>query len=254
MAEMGSQAVELVMDEDHNSAQALLENQPELSALLADRGLDMPSLGSTLFWRYNLASQDEAVRKQGIEVIRQGCRVAAAYGAGVFLVVAGQQETGVEYARSWKTAVSSIRQAADYAADLGVTIGVENVRTNFLCSPGEYAQFIDAVDHPAVRAYLDFGNGSSFGFQIGPPENWITAVKERIAMVHAKDYDHGLDSYVCCGQGSLNWDNIFSALHDVGYDGYLLVETPPKGGKSEPTTAAGLHAAETSLRWLKEFV
>ena len=252
LAEMGSQGVELVLDENHNTPELLLDRREELSALLADARLEVPSVGTTLFWRYNLASQDEERRNRGVETIHAGCRVAHAFGARVFLVVAGQQEPRTEYARSYEAAVGSVRRGAEYAADLGVVVGVENVRTNFLGSPGEYAQFIADVDHPSVRAYLDFGNGASVG--PGYSENWITAVRGRIAMVHAKGYDRGLQAYVCCGQGDLQWEDVFSALRDVGYDDYLIVETPPKGGRGQPTRLAGLHAAQTSLRWLAQFV
>jgi sugar phosphate isomerase/epimerase len=252
LAEMGSQAVELVVDESYNTPEILLARQKELSAWLADTGLEVPSLGSTVFWRYNLASQDEGLRQRGLETIQTGCRVAHAYGAGVLLVVAGLQEPGTDYARSYETALTSMHEAAKYAADLGIVIGVENVPSNFLCSPGEYAQFIADVDHPAVQAYLDFGNGASVG--PGYPENWITAVKGRIAMVHAKDYDQGFKAFVCCGQGDLQWETVFEALQNAGYDDYLLVETPPKGGRGQPTLAAGLQAAQTSLSWLTRFV
>jgi len=252
LAEMGSQGIELVLDEGHNTPEILLERREELTALLADTGQEVSSVGTVLFWRYNLASQDEVLRGRGIETIRAGCRVARAFGAPVFLVVAGQQERGMEYARSYETAVDSLRQAASYAADQGVIIGVENVPSNLLCSPGEYARFIADVDHPSVQAYLDFGNGASIGS--GYPENWITAVRGRTAMVHAKDYDQGFKAFVCCGQGDLDWNAVFSALRQVAYDGYLIVETPPKGGRVEPSRAAGLQAAHASLAWLDQFV
>jgi hexulose-6-phosphate isomerase len=253
LAEMGCQGVELILDEQHNSPEALLSASGELGRLLLDAGLEVPALATGLFWRYNLASQDTDLRRQGIELVRQGCRVAQAYGARCLLVLAGQQEPQVEYARSYATAVASVREAAGYAADLGLVIGVENVQTSFVISPGEYAQFLVDVDHPAAQAYLDFGNGVS----VGPsyPENWITAVRGRIAMVHAKDYDQGFGSYVPCGLGDLVWDDVFSALEEVGYDDYLIIETPPRGyGRARPVRAAGLHAARTSLNWLARFV
>jgi len=251
LAEMGSHGVELVVDENHNTAELLLARRKQLAALLADLGLEVPSLGTTLFWRYNLASQDEALRRRGLETVQTGCRVAQAFGARVLLVLAGLQEPGTEYARTYETAVNSLRRAAEYAADMGVVIGVENVPSNFLCSPAEYARFIADVDRPEVGAYLDFGNGASIG--PGYPENWVTALRGRIAMVHAKDYDHGFKAFVCCGQGDLAWEQVFSALRDVGYDDYLIVETPPKGGRGQPGQAAGLQAAQTSLTWLARF-
>ena len=251
LARMGSQGVELVMDEAHHTPEALLA-RGELAAQIKDAGLEVPAMGSVLFWRYNLASQNGELRQRGLETVEAGCCVAKAFGARVFLVVAGIQEPGTEYARSYETAVTSLRQAARCAHDTGIVLGVENVPANFLCSPGEYARFIQDVGDPMVQAYLDFGNGTMIGS--GYPENWITAVRGHIAMVHAKDYDEGFKGFVCCGQGDLNWQTVFAALKQVGYDDYLIVETPPKGGRGQPGRDGGLHAAQASLAWLRQFV
>jgi sugar phosphate isomerase/epimerase len=56
LARMGSQGVELVIDDGANSAEILLNRRQELSALLAECHLETPSIGTALFWRYNLAS------------------------------------------------------------------------------------------------------------------------------------------------------------------------------------------------------
>lgn len=252
VADLGAQGFELILDEGGNSAEQLLAAKEELLATLEDVGLQVPSIATTLFWKYNLACQDEGERRRAKQIIYEGCRVARAFSAGVFLVVAGQQEPRTEYDRTYEAAVRSLRQAAEQVEDLEVVIGVENVRTSFLCSPGEYAQFIADVDHPLVQAYLDFGNGMS----VGPsyPENWVTAVEGRIAMVHAKDYDRHSGEYVCCGLGDLSWEDTFAALKTIGYDDYLIVETPPAGGRGQPDIDAGLHAAKTSLSWLSRFV
>jgi L-ribulose-5-phosphate 3-epimerase len=252
LARMGSQGVELVIDEGANSAEALLSRRQELSALLAELHLEVPAIGTGLFWRYNLASQDESVRRRGLELVRNGCRVAQAYGAPVLLVLAGQQEAQTDYARSYATSVETMREAARIAAEAGVTLGVENVRTSMLGSPGDYARYLADVDHPSVQAYPDFGNGMSVGPSFA--ENWVTAVAGRIAAVHAKDYDGAVDTHVCCGLGDVDWERTFAALRAAGYDGFLTVETPPHGhGRRPPATrATGLHAARTSLQWLSD--
>jgi L-ribulose-5-phosphate 3-epimerase len=252
IGKMGLTGVELVLDEAENSVDRLLGQRAALQTTLADCGLIVPSVASARFWVHNLASQDLAVRQRGIAHIQDGCRVAKAYGAKVFLVVAGQGEPRTEYARTYATAVASLKAAASFAADHGVTIGVENVGTNLICSPGEYAQFLVDVDHPSVQAYLDFGNGFSVGN--GYAENWITAMRGRIAMVHAKDYDRSTRAHVCCGQGDIPWDDAFSALRAVGYDDYIFVETPPLGGRPKLPLAVGLAAAENSARWLSRFI
>jgi hexulose-6-phosphate isomerase len=249
---LGVPGVELVLDDRFNTADALLANKSALQSVLKDCQLEVPSVASALFWKHNLASEDADARNRGLAVIRDGCRVTQAFGARVFLVVAGQQEPRTEYARTYANAVSSLREIAGYAADHGVIVGVENVGTSFLCSPGEYAQFLADVDRPSIQAYLDFGNGAGMGNGYG--ENWITALRGRIAMVHAKDYNRSLRAYPCCGEGDVSWEDVLSAFRAVDYDDYLTVETPPLAGGGRHSQAVGLAAAETSVRWLRRFI
>jgi len=250
IAAMGSQAVELVVDEAYNTEELLLKHKADLLAAMQATGLKVPSVASALFWKYNLASQDEAVRQKGISIIEQECRVAREFGARAILVVAGLQEPHTEYDRSYETAIRTIRKAAKYAEDCGITIGIEHVPCNFLTTPREYAQFLADVDHPFVKAYLDVGN--ALGTYGGYPENWINAVKNRIAMVHVKDYSKE-SGFELCGRGDLNWTDAMGALRDAGYKGTLIIETPPDYGSRGQDIPAGLEAARTSLSWLREF-
>ena len=55
---------------------------------------------------------------------------------------------------------------------------------------------------------------------------------------------------VYCGQGDLPWGEVLPVLKECGYDGYLMVETPPDAGGIE----AGLAAARQSFGGLKPFV
>lgn len=252
LGEVGSRCVELVMDEHHNSADALIQRRLELMSALERADMTVPSIGSVLFHQYNFASKDDSIRNRAFMTAQDGCRVAAAFGAGVLLVIAGQQEPGVEYEQTYQTAVESLQRTASYAAAEGITLGVENVPGNFLSSPGEYARFIRDVDRPNVRAYLDFGNGAAIGPSF--PENWITAVSGLIALVHAKDYDSKMGAFVCCGQGDLDWEAVRGALDIVRYDGCLIVETPPHGGAGTIDPSAGLEAAQMSIAGLKRLV
>lgn len=251
IADLGAEAVELVVDEAYHTEDLLMARKGDLHAALEAAGLEVPSVATALFWRYNLASQDEAVRRKGVAIIEQECRVAREFGARAILVVAGLQEPQTEYRRTYETAVRTLREAASYAHDLGITIGVEHVPCNFLTTPGEYAQFLTDVDHPAVQAYVDVGN--AWGTYRGYPENWVGAVKDRIAMTHVKDYSQE-NGFSVCGRGDLNWTAAMEALRDAGYSRPLIVETPPDYGRRGQDIPAGIEAAQESVAWLKEFM
>jgi L-ribulose-5-phosphate 3-epimerase len=246
LADMGVRAIEMVVDEGANSVENLLAHQAEIQARLAGHGMVVPSVASALFWRYNLGSQDEGVRRHAVDIVAGMCQVAKAYGAGKVLVVAGLQEPHTPYIQTWNNAVRSLREAARTAEAEGVLIGVENVPCNFLLSPKEMVDFIAAVDHPHVGCYLDPGNAAAVFNSY--PENWCTALAGRITGVHAKDYDHKARRFVNCGQGDLDWAQLLTLLSQGGYDDYVLVETPPErmGDIQE-----GLKAAQQSLAGMR---
>lgn len=248
LAAMGVRAIELVVDEDANSAENLLAHRQELQALLKKYGMTVPSVASALFWRYNLGAKDEGVRDHAVRIVEGMCRVAQSYGAGAVLVVAGQQEAHTPFALTWNNAVRSVRRAARVAETLNVQIGVENVGSNFLNSPGEMARFIEDVDHPQVGVYLDLGNAMSV--LNGYPENWCTALAGKIVCVHVKDYDRKLRRSVNCGQGQLPWAEVLPVLKECGYDSYLFIETPPDPASD---VEAGLAAARESLAGMLPF-
>ena len=60
LAHMGSQGVELVIDDGANSVETLLSRRQELSALLTELRLETPGIGTTLFWRYIPARRPRA--------------------------------------------------------------------------------------------------------------------------------------------------------------------------------------------------
>jgi hexulose-6-phosphate isomerase len=206
-------------------------------------------VASGIFWRYNLGSKESAMRSHAIQIVEGMCGVAQAYGAKTILVVAGQQEPHTPFALTWNNAVRSLRQAARTAEELGILIGVENVASNFLNSPGEMARFIADVGHPNVGCYLDLGN-ARFVLN-GYPENWCTALAGKIVCVHVKGYDTERRELVYCGQGDIPWAQVLPVLRECGYDDHLFVETPPdQAGDVE----AGLDAARQSVKGMRPFV
>jgi len=237
-----------VIDKDPNSTATLLHNRPKLTDAMTKLDLGVSGIATMKLWRDNLASRDDGLRRRALELVRTGCDVAGAYRAPVLLVLAGQVEAGTEYERTYAMSVEAMRRAGHIAAEMGVVLGVENVNSGLLRTPGEYARYLADVGHPSVRAYLDFANGMF----VGPSSavEWIDAVRSELVAVHAKDYDRTFHGFVPCGLGDVDWDVTMAALRATGFDGYVTIEAPPR----QPTRAAGLHAARTSLQWLAQWV
>lgn len=190
-------------------------------------GLEVPSVATGVFWRYNLGSPDEGERKGGLEYLRMGLELARDLDAKVLLVVPGVAKPKVPYEELYENSKGSLKEAAKWAEELGVVIGVENVWNKFLYSPLEFKKFLDEIGSDYVRAYFDVGNIVALGYH----EHWTRLLRGRIAMVHVKDFDVNVGNirgFRHVGRGSVDWPRAIQLLKDAGYDGFLNVECPPE--------------------------
>jgi hexulose-6-phosphate isomerase len=252
LAEAGAQGIELVLDESHYTVDRWLARSTELLPVLQDVGVTVPSVASTLSFKYNLASQSPSVRGQALRVIRDECQVACQYNASVIQVVPGFQELNTNYKTTYEIAVQTLRQAARYAEQYGVTIAVENVPADFLQSPLELSSLVRDVNSPHVQIYLSIGNVLAAGQTF--PENWISVLGGQLVQVHASDYAEASPSpnrFRPCGEGTIDWKGTFNALERQNFNGFLIIDTPPGSSK---TRSLNLHAAETGLEHLAQFL
>ena len=111
-------------------------------------------------------------------------------------------------------------------------VGIEEVWNKFLLSPLEMARYVDELDSPWVKAYLDLGNMLFYGF----PQDWVRTLGKRIVKVHIKDFKldrgKGTFSWVNLGEGDLDWVGIAEGvgrdrLRRVGHDRDQRRATPP---------------------------
>ena len=85
---------------------------------------------------------------------------------------------------------------------------------------------LDRIGHESVAVYYDVGNSTRMGYDV-PAE--IRLLKDRIAMVHFKDGPNYL------GEGDVKFDPIAAAIKDIGYQGWIVLETsnPSKDGVAD---------------------
>lgn len=199
-----------------------------LKELAQKHGVTLTSLATGLYWKFSLTSDDEAMREKAKAIVRRQLECAKLLGVPAILVVPALvgsvgAGSGVHYALAYERALSGLKDLAPYAQELGVVIGVENVWNNFLLSPIEARDFIDAVGSPFVQFYLDVGNIVKYGY----PEQWVDILAERICCIHVKDYKREagtLAGFVDLLSGSVDFPKVIDALKKVGFDGYITAE------------------------------
>ncbi len=252
--EIGYDGVELVFDD--SSFDPTRKTEEEIRRTAEDfksESLEIPSVATGVFWKYNLGSNDEKTRSKGVEYGKAGVKMASIVGASSILVVPGVASPETPYEELYVNALNSVKKLAEFAEDYDVTIAVENVWNKFLYSPMEFKKFITDVGMRNVKVYLDVANLMA----ISHPENWIHSLGNMVSNVHAKDFDTNIgniNGFRNVLKGNVDWRKIIKLLKAVGYNGYLTVECPPSFNPllKSPTVQDIMRNAEENCRALKE--
>lgn len=212
--EAGLEGVEI--PSDYQTEAEVLEIRRAAEA----RGIEIHSVMASTHWALPLSSTDEEVRLKGVAGIEHALNVAKWAGASTVLVVPGVVTEDVQYGAAYEISQKSIRELIPAAEATGVVMAMENVWNKFLLSPLEFRSFLDAANHPLVKAYFDVGNILLYGY----PHQWIEILGKRIAKIHIKDFNTTQRQFVPLLTGNLDFPRTMNALRGVGYNDYLTAE------------------------------
>jgi D-psicose/D-tagatose/L-ribulose 3-epimerase len=182
----------------------------------------------------NLVSSQSEVRAKGKEILTKFVERTAELGANLICgplyaglgVMTGRRRTEDE----WKWAVDGLQAAARRGQELGVTLCIEPLNrfeTYFLNTQEDAAVLVREVAAPNVKIHFDTFHAN---IEEQHPAESVRAVAKELGHVHMSENDRGIP-----GTGHVDWRGVLSALRDVGYGGWLTIES---FAQPEPELAA----------------
>jgi sugar phosphate isomerase/epimerase len=121
----------------------------------------------------------------------------------------------------WTRNVKSIKLLQDFAADHGVTVGIENALDVFVMRKLEdFARFYSKVDDD-IGLVFDTGHANIYG----EVESFPKELSDRIIQVHAHDNDGKTDLHLGIGNGTIDWTKVASLLKTTRRDKVIVVES-----------------------------
>ncbi len=201
-------------------------NLPALKAACEATGIVMHGSIDSVHWKDTLSDPDEAVRARGLEGLKTAIRDAHFFGAETALLVPGVSRNGVTYQQCFERSQAEVKKALPLAEELKVKIAIETVWNDFITSPEQLIEYVDAFQSPWVAAYFDCSNMLKYGV---PAATWIRKLGKRMVKFDFKGY-HMENKWCQIGEGSENWPEVLTALAEIGYDGWATSEV---GGGGE---------------------
>lgn len=204
-----------------------INHYKEIAAMLDDIGLERTAVSAMGDPSMNLIG-DANARAKGVDYIRAALDKSQALGAKLICGplhstlghFSGEGPTEQEFANS----VSSQRLIGDHAADLGITVTLEALN-RFECylvnTMDGLASHLAEIDHPNIRAMYDTFHAN---IEETDPIGALTRNTDSVAHIHISENDRGVP-----GRGNIPWHETYAAIREIGYDGWLTIESFGRG-------------------------
>lgn len=164
--------------------------------------------------------------------VRDALTVAAAAKAGA-VVVPFFARNAIETQDHLDRAAQALADLVEGAEEAGVVLGIEST-LNF-----DQQQFLLDFLGNSPFAKVCYDTGDALARKLDVPTGIRDLGSERIAQVHLKDVriaeGQPPDFCAALGEGSVDFRAVAQALRAVGYDGWVVIETPPT---DDPPVAA----------------
>lgn len=171
----------------------------------------------------NIASPDIKVREAGLDKLKWSIDVGAAVNAEVicgpfhssFAVFTKQPPKLEERQRS----IEVLQKAAEYAKAANIILAPEALN-RFECylynTMADLSTLVTEVNHPSLGAMYDTHHGN---IEEKSQAGAISLISPHLKHVHISENDRGTP-----GSGQVNWDDVFTTLKAINYDGWLTIE------------------------------
>jgi D-psicose/D-tagatose/L-ribulose 3-epimerase len=179
---------------------------------------------SALTGRMSLVSDDSAMRAESIAFLRRGIEAAAELGspvlAGPFCAPVGYLPGRRRRPDEWKWAVEGFQSLGDSLDKHNITLAIEPLNrfeTYFLNTTNDAVHLCKEINHPRIGILFDTFHANIEDKNL--PDS-VRLAGSFLKHVHACENDRGIP-----GSGHVGWQETFTALRDLHYNGFVVIES-----------------------------
>jgi D-psicose/D-tagatose/L-ribulose 3-epimerase len=168
-------------------------------------------------------SEDATIRAKALDRIKWG--IDRAYDLNSKILCGPFHSAHAHFAKrapgeqEYEWSAEVLHNAANYAEQAGITLALEalNRFECYLCNTMEQLTWlVKTANHPNVKAMFDTHHAN---IEEKSFKQAISTIAPRLAHVHISENDRGTP-----GEGQVHFDEAFSNLAKINYDGWLTIE------------------------------
>jgi sugar phosphate isomerase/epimerase len=220
---------------------SLLDLKPESRRQLREKmkecGVGLECLAA--YTNFTADAEHAEIPNQEIQIYYVGelCRLAVELGGKAVRIFTGYEHPALPYSRAWDLTVSSIKECAKRAADVGAILAVQN-HHDLAAHSEAFLLFLRAVDEPTCRAAFDAWTPILQGDDLILAATKLasftvhTTVADYIRLPRFRyqpelvNYRRDIDyvKAVPVGEGIIDYGKFLTALKDHGFNGSVAYE------------------------------
>ena len=194
-------------------------DKEEVKRKLAKYNLRLSSLNIE-----NFVAEDEGKFRERLERQKRNIHWAIELGCGKINFKGGKRTE-----EDMRVLIRGAKELASYCENLPVELCLANHHGNRIEQIEDLDRIFSRIDHPKVGILVDIGHYHSS--QVDIP-TLIRKYAGKIKLVHTKD-QIGNQS-MPFGEGEIDNPGLFRLLHQVGYDGFVVVEIEVEDKENTP--------------------
>lgn len=135
----------------------------------------------------------------------------------------------------WELTADSFRKFGEAIREFGMKCGLETHHCYIHDLPAPTVKLLNMIDCDAIGVNLDYGNTVFFPAPRPTLSEAINTYKEKIYHVHLKNCvavpDGSGNIHTPLSEGQINHREYYQMLKEIGYDGFITIETLCSGDK-----------------------
>jgi D-psicose/D-tagatose/L-ribulose 3-epimerase len=182
----------------------------------------------------NPIAPQASVRRNAVDYLK--CRVDEAVLIGAPILIGGLYQAHKYFtgraanADEWQWSVACLQEVGEYAAQRGVSLGLEclnRFETFLVNSSADGARLVRDIGLANVGVHYDTHHAN---IEDPPPRVALGEVAAVLNHIHLSESHRGT-----LGTGQVDWSQTFTALRDIDYNGWLVIEA---FGADDPVLAS----------------
>ncbi len=248
IAGFGYHGIELLADVPHAWPAGLLEVQKKaIRRALQHSGLTISNINAFMmnaiadprqpYWHPGWTDPDPHYRAIRREHTKRALRLAADLGAtSISTEPGGEIQPGQTRAEATDIFYDEIMPCLDVAADCGVTLLIEPEPGLLIEQFGQYLEFAERVNHPALALNFDIGHAYCVGED---PAEWVPRMQPHTRHYHFEDIAATrVHHHLVPGEGAIDFEAVFRAIAEYTPDMWITVELYPYRDRPDEAAAA----------------